>query len=130
MPNSVTTTATIVNEYMNGLNKKAMDKCFSSDEEDLTEDDEEFEAEKVANKRTCSRSPVERRVISPTKDFCRQIKADSRVMFHPVGTVPMCSKELGGVVDPELKVYGTNNLRVGASMSYAHCEPQTHLFAE
>lgn len=46
-------------------------------------------------------------------DFDRQVKAESRVMFHPIGTVPMCSKELGGVVDPELRVYGTKNLRVG-----------------
>lgn len=39
-------------------------------------------------------------------------------MFHPVGTVPMCSKELGGVVDPELRVYGTTNLRVGKCGTY------------
>jgi choline dehydrogenase len=31
---------------------------------------------------------------------------------HPLGTASMMSKELGGVVDPELKVYGTANVRV------------------
>ncbi|KAJ4350509.1 uncharacterized protein N0V89_009130 [Didymosphaeria variabile] len=32
--------------------------------------------------------------------------------FHPVGTCAMMSKEIGGVVDSRLKVYGTKNLRV------------------
>lgn len=32
--------------------------------------------------------------------------------FHPSGTCAMLPKELGGVVDSELKVYGTKNLRV------------------
>lgn len=31
---------------------------------------------------------------------------------HPTGTAAMMSRELGGVVDPELKVYGTANVRV------------------
>jgi choline dehydrogenase len=31
---------------------------------------------------------------------------------HPLGTASMMSRELGGVVDPELRVYGTANLRV------------------
>ncbi|KAF4314362.1 Glucose-methanol-choline oxidoreductase [Botryosphaeria dothidea] len=31
---------------------------------------------------------------------------------HPIGTAAMMSKELGGVVDGELKVYGTKNVRV------------------
>jgi choline dehydrogenase-like flavoprotein len=35
-----------------------------------------------------------------------------RSNFHPVGTTAMMSKELGGVVDAELKVYGTTNVRV------------------
>ncbi|KAB8264675.1 hypothetical protein BDV32DRAFT_135116 [Aspergillus pseudonomiae] len=32
--------------------------------------------------------------------------------FHPVGTCAMMPAELGGVVDPQLKVHGTRNLRV------------------
>jgi choline dehydrogenase len=32
--------------------------------------------------------------------------------FHPVGTCSMLPREDGGVVDPELRVYGTRNLRV------------------
>lgn len=36
---------------------------------------------------------------------------------HPVGTVAMIPQELGGVLDPELKVYGVKGLRiVDASM--------------
>ncbi|KAF9634077.1 Glucose-methanol-choline oxidoreductase [Lasiodiplodia theobromae] len=31
---------------------------------------------------------------------------------HPVGTAAMMSRELGGVVDAELRVYGTRNVRV------------------
>ncbi|ORY62124.1 uncharacterized protein BCR38DRAFT_517400 [Pseudomassariella vexata] len=33
-------------------------------------------------------------------------------IFHPVGTCAMLPEAYGGVVDPKLKVYGTNNLRV------------------
>lgn len=31
---------------------------------------------------------------------------------HPIGTAAMMARELGGVVNPELKVYGTSNVRV------------------
>lgn len=34
------------------------------------------------------------------------------IMNHQVGSMSMMSKELGGVVDPDLKVYGTANVRV------------------
>ncbi|KAG7086862.1 hypothetical protein E1B28_002783 [Marasmius oreades] len=40
------------------------------------------------------------------------IKGNIDVVFHPVGTAAMLPKELGGVVDNDLKVYGTANLRV------------------
>lgn len=35
-----------------------------------------------------------------------------RANYHAVGTCSMMSRELGGVVDPEAKVYGVRNLRV------------------
>jgi len=31
---------------------------------------------------------------------------------HGLGSASMMARELGGVVDPELKVYGTTNVRV------------------
>jgi choline dehydrogenase len=31
---------------------------------------------------------------------------------HAIGTAAMMSRDLGGVVDPELRVYGTTNVRV------------------
>jgi choline dehydrogenase-like flavoprotein len=33
-------------------------------------------------------------------------------VFHPIGTAAMAPREIGGVVDPSLRVYGTKNLRV------------------
>lgn len=32
--------------------------------------------------------------------------------WHPIGTAAMMSKELGGVVDSELKLYGSSNVRI------------------
>ena len=32
--------------------------------------------------------------------------------YHPIGTCAMLPKEKGGVVDQELRVYGTSNVRV------------------
>ena len=32
--------------------------------------------------------------------------------YHPVGSAAMLPRDLGGVVDPELRVYGTRNVRV------------------
>ncbi|KAI0835608.1 putative GMC oxidoreductase [Hypoxylon sp. FL0890] len=40
------------------------------------------------------------------------IASTSSPNHHPIGTASMMSRELGGVVDPELKVYGTSNVRV------------------
>ncbi|GJD02361.1 GMC oxidoreductase [Colletotrichum higginsianum] len=40
------------------------------------------------------------------------IKGNYRSNFHPVGTAAMMSREKGGVVDANLKVYGTSNVRV------------------
>ncbi|RDX42202.1 alcohol oxidase [Lentinus brumalis] len=40
------------------------------------------------------------------------IKGNFGCVFHPVGTASMLPREDGGVVDPELKVYGTANVRI------------------
>ncbi|OHE92089.1 GMC oxidoreductase [Colletotrichum orchidophilum] len=40
------------------------------------------------------------------------IKGNYRSNFHPVGTAAMMPREKGGVVDANLKVYGTANVRV------------------
>ncbi|EEU43169.1 uncharacterized protein NECHADRAFT_46494 [Fusarium vanettenii 77-13-4] len=47
---------------------------------------------------------------------------------HPSGTVAMMPRDLGGVVDPELRVYGTCNLRV-ADASIMPLIPSAHLQA-
>ncbi|KAJ5807448.1 Glucose-methanol-choline oxidoreductase [Penicillium robsamsonii] len=40
------------------------------------------------------------------------IKGNYRSNFHPISTAAMMPKEIGGVVDSSLKVYGTSNVRV------------------
>ncbi|EIW85831.1 alcohol oxidase [Coniophora puteana RWD-64-598 SS2] len=40
------------------------------------------------------------------------VKEHVQCVFHPVGTASMGPRERGGVVDSELRVYGTENLRV------------------
>ncbi|KAL4771361.1 hypothetical protein BDW60DRAFT_190654 [Aspergillus nidulans var. acristatus] len=40
------------------------------------------------------------------------VLANYRPNYHPVGTASMLPRENGGVVSPELKVYGTKNVRV------------------
>jgi len=42
----------------------------------------------------------------------KHVKACLGTLWHPVGTSAMLPKEDGGVVDPNLLVYGTSNLRV------------------
>lgn len=40
------------------------------------------------------------------------VRNNVNTFYHPVGTCAMLPRKDGGVVDPELKVYGTQNLRV------------------
>ncbi|ELU37284.1 GMC oxidoreductase domain-containing protein [Rhizoctonia solani AG-1 IA] len=46
------------------------------------------------------------------KDFSKRVKGNDRTLHHSVGTAAMAPKSLGGVVNAELKVCGTSNLRV------------------
>ncbi|KAI0315856.1 hypothetical protein OF83DRAFT_315897 [Amylostereum chailletii] len=50
--------------------------------------------------------------LNSQSDFENYAKQAVNSALHPMGTVAMASKELGGVLDPTLKVWGTSNLRV------------------
>ncbi|CAA7268208.1 unnamed protein product [Cyclocybe aegerita] len=66
-------------------------------------------------------SPLSDLVVGPTvpdasvvtdADWQNYIRASLVTTHHPIGTTAMASKNLGGVVDPRLNVYGTKNLKV------------------
>ncbi|KAL0959192.1 hypothetical protein HGRIS_014472 [Hohenbuehelia grisea] len=50
--------------------------------------------------------------VETDEELSEWIRANMTTVFHPVGTAPMAARELGGAVDPSLKVYGTRNVRV------------------
>ncbi|KAK6006266.1 hypothetical protein QM012_006676 [Aureobasidium pullulans] len=56
------------------------------------------------------------------------IKANVQTEFHPSGTCAMLPLDLGGVVDPNLLVYGTQNLRL-VDASIMPVIPASHLQA-
>ncbi|KAJ3556843.1 hypothetical protein NM688_g1798 [Phlebia brevispora] len=71
-----------------------------------------------------------------TDDQIREwIKAGFSTTFHTAGSCSMLPRSKGGVVSPELKVYGTNNLRV-VDLSIiplhfaAHAQATVHAIAE
>ena len=47
--------------------------------------------------------------VSDLRDYS---KTTLSTEYHPIGTASLLPKDKGGVVDPQLKVYGTSNLRV------------------
>ncbi|KEP48703.1 glucose dehydrogenase [Rhizoctonia solani 123E] len=50
--------------------------------------------------------------VTSDSDIAEYIKANFGSVHHPIGTASLAPKELGGVVDVHLKVYGTENVRV------------------
>ncbi|THH20334.1 hypothetical protein EW146_g1022 [Bondarzewia mesenterica] len=50
--------------------------------------------------------------VKTDDDIRAWLKKYMSTTFHTAGTASMLPKEKGGVVDPQLKVYGTENLRV------------------
>jgi choline dehydrogenase-like flavoprotein len=45
-------------------------------------------------------------------DWARYVKENFRANYHGLGSCSMMKKELGGVLDPQARVYGVNGLRV------------------
>lgn len=65
-----------------------------------------------------------RQLVAPSPEqaatdegLIEHIKNTCSCVFHPVGTASMLPREDGGVVDPQLRVYGTANLRVVSTRS-------------
>ncbi|KAJ3514447.1 hypothetical protein NLJ89_g2375 [Agrocybe chaxingu] len=50
--------------------------------------------------------------VQSDADWTDFVRSTVDSISHPIGTVPMASQKLGGVVSPRLQVYGTRNLRV------------------
>ncbi|CAE6474994.1 unnamed protein product [Rhizoctonia solani] len=50
--------------------------------------------------------------VTSDADIAEYIKTNFGSVHHPIGTASLAPKELGGVVDVHLKVYGTTNVRV------------------
>ncbi|KAL9620378.1 MAG: hypothetical protein Q9160_005078 [Pyrenula sp. 1 TL-2023] len=61
-------------------------------------------------------------------DLRHFISEQLQTEYHPSGTCAMLPRELGGVVDPNLMVYGTDNLRV-VDASIMPMIPGAHLMA-
>ncbi|TGO87750.1 hypothetical protein BPOR_0206g00080 [Botrytis porri] len=49
---------------------------------------------------------------APPETLMTAIESGLRTEFHGSGSTSMMPRELGGVVDPDLRVYGTKNLRI------------------
>ncbi|KAK0441850.1 alcohol oxidase [Armillaria borealis] len=70
-------------------------------------------------------------LVFPTKDDLEGdglrefIKNTCSTVYHPIGTAAMMPRDLGGVVDNMLRVYGTDNLRV-VDMSVFPMELASH----
>ncbi|PLW12555.1 hypothetical protein PCANC_18144 [Puccinia coronata f. sp. avenae] len=50
--------------------------------------------------------------VQSDDEWLESVKNRVRTEYHPIGTSSMMPKSQAGVVDPQLKVYGTRNLRV------------------
>ncbi|EGG13116.1 uncharacterized protein MELLADRAFT_101151 [Melampsora larici-populina 98AG31] len=70
--------------------------------------------------------------VQSLDDFNEYVRSSIDTLYHPIGTASMLPLKDNGVVDPDLKVYGTNNLRViDASILPIHLafHPQLTVYA-
>ncbi|KAF3048029.1 hypothetical protein E8E12_007667 [Didymella heteroderae] len=76
----------------------------------------EIEPLKSALRRTADGEPVAAKwggKLPKTLDEAKQfVRANTVTEYHPVGTCAMLPREKGGVVDAQLRVHGTRNVRV------------------
>ncbi|KAG8821559.1 hypothetical protein FRC19_007630 [Serendipita sp. 401] len=68
-------------------------------------------------------------------DFDQYMRNSLQSLKHPVGTAAMAPKSLNGVVDTELLVYGTKNLRIADASIFpmhisAHAQSTTYAIGE
>ena len=56
--------------------------------------------------------------MQTNNDFLSYVENNYRPVFHPIGTAAMLPRSLGGVVDSNLKVYGTQGVRVVGKLFY------------
>ncbi|KAK3110190.1 hypothetical protein LTR53_015778 [Teratosphaeriaceae sp. CCFEE 6253] len=65
-------------------------------------------------------------VVKTDADWIAYAKANVLTIWHPLGTCALLPKKSGGVVSPELKVYGLPNLRV-VDASVIPLNPSGHI---
>ena len=51
-------------------------------------------------------------IVQTDNDFLTFVENNYVPVFHPIGTASMLPQSLGGVVDPNLRVYGVQGVRV------------------
>lgn len=50
--------------------------------------------------------------VTSDADIVEFVQRNAETLYHPIGTAALAPRALGGVVNPDLIVYGTSNLRV------------------
>ncbi|KAI5242698.1 alcohol oxidase [Aureobasidium subglaciale] len=101
----------------NPLGKPIIDPRYFSNEYDL----QAAIAATKLNRKIAQTTPM-KDIIAEEYEPSAEIRTDEQwrnfalnhtlTIYHPLGTCAMLPKKDGGVVSPELKVYGTSNLRV------------------
>jgi choline dehydrogenase len=121
----VTVAPTLVNVFSRGrLRLRSADPAWHPDIDPAYFDDQTDLDAMVAGVRRCIETvrtgPIAKHIAAPfmpgmadpsDEDVVAHIRTNSQTLYHPVGTCAMGTSE-NAVVDPELKVYGVEGLRV------------------
>jgi choline dehydrogenase-like flavoprotein len=73
--------------------------------------------------------------VTSDDDIAAFVRQDLQSLKHPIGTAAIAPRLLGGVVDSNLLVYGTKNLRVADASTFpmqisAHAQTTTYAIGE